>query len=92
MSIATLNDRIQTTLEQVGTECPLEELMDLCPDMTWNQIFLGIDHLSRNGHVRVRLDAGRTYWVQAYHRRADERSPSSPPADSHTFEHELSIS
>lgn len=41
MTVAILSDRILTTLEQLGTECPLEEVVDVCPDITWNQIFLG---------------------------------------------------
>jgi len=42
MAMMILRDRIQTTLEQLGTECPLEEVMDFCPDITWNQVFLAI--------------------------------------------------
>ena len=57
-------DRVRTTLEQVGTDCPLDEMMDLCPDLTWNQMFLAIDDLSRRGEVRVTMDADRTYRVQ----------------------------
>lgn len=91
MAMATLSDRIRTTLEQLGTECPLEEVVDLCPDVTWNQVFLAIDHLSRTGQVRVRLDAKRTYWVQTYHSGEHERLPNLH-ADSQTFEHELGAS
>ena len=46
--------------------CPLEEVMDLCPELTWNQVFLAIDYLSRTGRVRVTMDVGRSYTVQAY--------------------------
>jgi len=44
----------------------LEEVMELCPELTWNQVFLAIDHLSRTGQVRVTMDVGKTYTVQAY--------------------------
>ena len=91
MAMTILRDRIQTALEQLGTECPLEEVMDLCPGITWNQVFLAIDHLSRTGHVRIRLDADRTYWVQSYHHRAIKCTHDSP-IDSRAFEHELSVS
>lgn len=74
--MATLSDRILTTLEQLGTECPLEEVMDLCPDITWNQVFLAIDYLSRTGQICVRLDAGKTYWVQTSDRAIDRTSNS----------------
>lgn len=73
----TPKDQILTTLDQLGTECPLEEVMDLCPDITWNQIFLAIDHLSRTGQIRVRLDASKTYWVQTSDRAID-RTFNSP--------------
>lgn len=63
---ATHIDQVRERLEQLGTVCPLEEVMDLCPELTWNQVFLAIDYLSRTGQVRVTMDVGRTYTVQAY--------------------------
>ena len=63
---ATHIDQVRDRLEQLGTVCPLEEVMDLCPELTWNQVFLAIDYLSRTGQVRVTMDVGRTYTVQAY--------------------------
>ena len=63
---ATHIDQVRERLEQRGTACPLEEVMELCPELTWNQIFLAIDYLSRTGEVRVMMDVGRTYTVQAY--------------------------
>lgn len=64
MDTTTVIDRVKTTLEQVGTDCPLEAMMDLCPDLTWNQMFLAIDDLSRRGEVLVTMEADRTYRVQ----------------------------
>lgn len=91
MSMDILGDRIRTALEQLGTECPLEEVADLCPDLTWNQVFLAIDHLSRIGQVRVKLDASKIYWVQAC--SGPRRACLHPShADSQPFEHELSVS
>ena len=29
----------------------LEQLLDRCPDVTWNQIFSAVDHLSRTGEI-----------------------------------------
>ena len=78
-----LMERVSTTLAQLGGECPLEEVMDLCPELTWNQVFLAIDHLSRKGQVRVTVDTSRTYWVQAAHPGADECAPSMS-GDAHT--------
>ncbi|HXF91442.1 MAG TPA: hypothetical protein VNK46_01700 [Nitrospiraceae bacterium] len=33
-------------------DCLLEEVVLQCPDLTWNQVFLTVDHLSRSGEVR----------------------------------------
>ena len=63
---ATHIDQVRERLEQHGAACPLEEVMELCPELTWNQVFLAIDYLSRTGEVRVMMDVGRTYTVQAY--------------------------
>jgi hypothetical protein len=59
-------DQVRKRLEQRGTACPLEEVMELCPELTWNQVFLAIDYLSRTGQVRVMMDGGKSYTVQAY--------------------------
>ena len=68
-------DRVRTTLEQLGQDCPLEEIGNLCPDMTWNQVFLAIDHLSRAGQVRVTLESGRVYWVRPNRQAAADAQP-----------------
>lgn len=36
--------RVHRALEQLGTECSIEEVMILCPELTWNQVFIGIDY------------------------------------------------
>jgi hypothetical protein len=43
----------------------MEDVVKLCPGLTWNQVFLAIDHLSRTGLVRVTLDSTRNYRVKA---------------------------
>ena len=63
MDTTTLIDRVKITLEQVGTDCPLEEMMDLCPDLTWNQMFLAIDDLSRRGEVQVTIEGNNVLTV-----------------------------
>lgn len=65
MDMATIIDRVRGALEQVGSHHALEEVAALCPELTWNQVFLAIDFLSRTGEVRVTIDPGRTYRVEA---------------------------
>ena len=75
MDTTTLSNRVKTTLEQVGTDCPLEAMMDLCPELTWNQMFLAIDDLSRRGEVLLTMESDRTYRVQMRRVRANSSSP-----------------
>jgi hypothetical protein len=78
MTVSASIARVYDALERLGTDCPLEEVVGLCPDLTWNQVFLAIDYLSRTGEIRVTRDPGRTYRVQesakAHVRRPGRRS------------------
>ncbi|MCP9475180.1 MAG: hypothetical protein NNA19_08000 [Nitrospira sp.] len=65
MMVSHIIERVRQALEQWGTDCAMEEVVGLCPDLTWNQVFLAIDYLSRTGQVRVTLDKNRTYRVRA---------------------------
>lgn len=67
MRIETMIQQVYDALEQRGTDCPLEEVGALCPHLSWNEVFLAVDYLSRSGQVRMTLDDGRTYKVQAVH-------------------------
>jgi hypothetical protein len=69
MVLAAIIVRVHRVLEQLGTECSIEEVMSLCPELTWSQVFIAIDYLSRSGQVRVTVDGDRTYRVQAQSRR-----------------------
>jgi len=69
--------RVHRALEQLGTDCSMEELVNLCPELTWNQAFLAIDYLSRAGQIRVTLDGDRTYRVQAQHAVPVAASPTA---------------
>ena len=31
--------------------CGLEEIMQECPELTWNQVFFAVDGLSRSGEI-----------------------------------------
>jgi hypothetical protein len=51
--------QIMDVLTRSGSDgCLLEVLIRQCPDLTWNQIFLELDRLSRTGEVRLRLRGG----------------------------------
>lgn len=72
--------QVRLALEQRGIDCAMEEVVGLCPDLTWNQVFLAIDYLSRTGQVRISLDPNRTYRVQAISAPANQEvHPSVVP-------------
>ncbi|MDF0676028.1 MAG: hypothetical protein P0120_17100 [Nitrospira sp.] len=81
MVFAAIIVRVHGALEQLDSDCSMEELVTLCPELTWNQAFLAIDYLSRNGQVRVTLDGDRTYRVQAHRASTVEASPSASVPD-----------
>ncbi|MGE0643299.1 MAG: hypothetical protein AB7P24_06475 [Nitrospira sp.] len=66
MALTTAVHQVRSVLEQRGTGCSLKEIVDLCPEFTWHQVFLAIDDLSQKGLVQVTLDAGGTYTVHTY--------------------------
>lgn len=78
MVLAAIIVRVHRALEQLGTECSMEEVVNLCPELTWNQAFLAIDYLSRAGQIRVTLDGDKTYRVQIHHSATVAASPAAP--------------
>lgn len=79
MAIAGIISRVQQALENLGSDCAMEDVVGLCPELTWNQVFLAIDYLSRTGRVQVTLDSGRTYRVAVQH------GPVTVPASASTL-------
>ncbi len=64
MDQMTIPHDVRIRLEANGHDCGIDEAVDLCPDLTWNQIFLAIDHLSRTGQIRLRRDQTGRYTIQ----------------------------
>ena len=52
MSPAIVDDRILDVVSH-AQGCPLDKVLQACPDLTWNQVFLAVDRLSRRGQVRL---------------------------------------
>jgi hypothetical protein len=80
MQVSAIIDRVYDALDRFGTTCSMEEVVGLCPDLTWNQVYLAIDYLSKTGKVSVTLDPDRTYTVRVYPPAA-EASQFSPKQD-----------
>ncbi|MFO0699638.1 MAG: hypothetical protein U0236_10430 [Nitrospira sp.] len=66
MQVEAIIERVHRALEEHGKDCSMEEVVGLCPELTWNQVYLAIDYLNKTGMVRVALDPDRTYTVQVY--------------------------
>jgi hypothetical protein len=52
--------------------CDLDTLTNSLSDLSWGQVFLEVDRLSREGQVRVTLDTGGCYmiWPPGHNREA----------------------
>lgn len=72
MNMTAIIDDVRMRLEANGPECRIDEVLELCPDLTWNQVFLAIDYLNRTGRVQLRMDRARRYRVKVRPR------PTSP--------------
>lgn len=64
MACSAAIERVLGALERFGADCSMEEVFGLCPDLTWNEVFLAIDDLSRSGQIQILAYPGRTYWVR----------------------------
>lgn len=50
--LGTVGDRILDAV-YCAPGCQLDDLVLRLPELTWNQVFLEVDRLSRTGQVRV---------------------------------------
>ncbi|HJT19155.1 MAG TPA: hypothetical protein VJ746_01715 [Nitrospira sp.] len=44
--------------------CDLDTLAESLPELTWNQVFLEVDRLSRKGEILVTFATGGRYMIQ----------------------------
>ncbi len=58
-----VTDRILGAVERTHG-CDLDTLTNNLPDLSWSQVFLAVDQLSRQGKVRVTLDTGKLYRIR----------------------------
>lgn len=59
--------------------CDLDTLAHSLPELTWNQVFLEIDRLSRQGQVLVTYGSGGRYLIRLPdHKKATASHDSRP--------------
>ena len=60
--------------------CDLDEITHMCANLTWNQLFLAADRLSRSGKIVLKTGKRGTYTLTLPHRQEglfDRRSVRS---------------
>lgn len=66
-----VEDQVIGVLNRTET-CDLEEVMRHCTNLTWNQVFLAVDRLSRCGKIRL-TPKGRGLYTATLPNRQDGR-------------------
>ena len=59
----TIEDRIIETVSR-SPGCLIEELALECPGLTWNQVFLAVDRLSRTGQLLLSRKGPGVYAIR----------------------------
>jgi hypothetical protein len=73
--LGTVTDRILDAVHG-APGCELDELVLRVPDLTWNQVFLEVDRLSRTGQVRVTAMGEGTYAIRLPKKEKRTRTPT----------------
>ena len=67
----TVESQVIDILERTQA-CDLEEVTRQCTDLTWNQVFLAVDRLSRSGEIML-MPRGRGMYTLTFPHRQDGR-------------------
>jgi len=71
----TITDRILDAVHG-APGCQLDDLVLSVPELTWNQVFLEVDRLSRTGQVRVTALGKGTYTIWLPNKEKRTRTPN----------------
>jgi hypothetical protein len=77
-SHSPLTDRILKAVRH-SHGCDLDTLAESLPDLTWNQVFLEVDRLSRLGRIRVTAEGAGTYLIKLPNRKKKFDGPGARP-------------
>jgi hypothetical protein len=67
----TVEDQVIGVLDRTHT-CDLEEIARQCTNLTWNQVFLAVDHLSRSGEIML-MPRGRGMYTLTFPQRQEDQ-------------------
>ena len=71
----TITDRILDAVHG-APGCKLDDLVLRVPELSWNQVFLEVDRLSRTGQVRVTALGKGTYTIWLPNKEKRTRTPN----------------
>ena len=72
--LGTVAERILDAVHR-APGCQLDDLMLSEPELTWNQVFLEVDRLSRTGQVRMMAMGKGTYTIWLPNKEKRTRPP-----------------
>ena len=75
--LETVADRILDAVHG-APGCQLDDLVLSLPGLTWNQVFLEVDRLSRTGQVRVTALGKGTYAIMLPNKEKRAGTPKHP--------------
>ena len=73
-----VTDRILRAVKRAH-RCDLDALATSLPELTWNQVFLEVDRLSRQGQVLVTFGIERRYMIRLPERKKGPTTNSIRP-------------
>jgi hypothetical protein len=74
----TVEDQVIDVLHRTQM-CDLEEVTRQCTNLTWNQVFLAVDHLSRSGEIMLVPMSRGMYALTFPHRKGGRPDRHSLP-------------
>jgi hypothetical protein len=75
----TAEDQVIEVLHRIHP-CDLEEITRRCANLTWNQVFLAVDRLSRSGKIILTAAGRATYTLSFPHRMEGQFARRSLPS------------
>ncbi len=75
-AVETIVENVHRVLHLHGRECLIEELIALCPELTWGQVVLAVNHLSHTGQIQLKRDRARGCTVKALPHSLFRRDPA----------------
>ena len=78
MSIQNVRDRSVLKVIVRSTDSALDDVVLECPDLTWNQIFITIDRLSREGVLKFVSDGRGRYTIHVANHAVQEVCHGAP--------------